>query len=163
MIDAGSLHKIECIQWPQTLNDGSVKTKCPGMINGCFNVQEFSMKWMGLALQIFGGSCSILVLCPEPGTNEAERALLYLKKYSVVVCKRNIATDGPPLVSQLLGVKSVAWSAQRIPTVVNLDFLDQSRNFSLKYLLSYPHEAEWTSFQTHYFSDSSAGNRTRNL
>jgi hypothetical protein len=30
---------------------------------------------------------------------------------------------------QLLGIEGVAWSAQRIPTVVNLDFLDRSRYF----------------------------------
>jgi hypothetical protein len=33
---------------------------------------------------------------------------------------------------QLLRIEGVAWSAQRIPTVVNLGFLDQSRNFSFK-------------------------------
>jgi hypothetical protein len=34
--------------------------------------------------------------------------------------------------------------------------------FSLKYILSCTHEAEWTLFQTHYFSeDLSAGNRSR--
>jgi hypothetical protein len=43
-----------------------------------------------------------------------------------------------------------------------LDFLDRSRYFSNKYLLSCTHEAEWTPFQTHYFFFSgSAGNRTR--
>jgi hypothetical protein len=30
-------------------------------------------------------------------------------------------------------------------------FLDRSRYFSNKYLLSCTHEAEWTPFQTHYF------------
>jgi hypothetical protein len=32
-----------------------------------------------------------------------------------------------------------------------LDFLDRSRYFSIKLLLSCTHEAEWTPFQTHYF------------
>jgi hypothetical protein len=32
-----------------------------------------------------------------------------------------------------------------------LDFLDRSRYFSIKQLLSCTHEAEWTPFQTHYF------------
>jgi hypothetical protein len=32
-----------------------------------------------------------------------------------------------------------------------LGFLDSSRYFSIKYLLSSTHEAEWTPFQTHYF------------
>jgi hypothetical protein len=38
---------------------------------------------------------------------------------------------------------------------VNLGFLDRiSYFFLLKLLLSYPHEVEWTLFQTHYFSQS---------
>jgi hypothetical protein len=32
-----------------------------------------------------------------------------------------------------------------------LGFLDRSRYFSIKWLLSCTHEAEWTPFQTHYF------------
>jgi hypothetical protein len=32
-----------------------------------------------------------------------------------------------------------------------LGFLDRSRYFSIKYLLSFTHEAEWTPFQTNYF------------
>jgi hypothetical protein len=32
-----------------------------------------------------------------------------------------------------------------------LGFLDRSRYFSVKLLLSCTHEAEWTPFQTHYF------------
>jgi hypothetical protein len=35
-----------------------------------------------------------------------------------------------------------------------LDFLDRSRYFSIKQLLSCTHEAEWTPFQTHYFSEN---------
>jgi hypothetical protein len=42
-----------------------------------------------------------------------------------------------------------------------LGFLERSRYFSIKYLLSCTHEAEWTPFQTHYFFLYSAGNRTR--
>jgi hypothetical protein len=38
------------------------------------------------------------------------------------------------------------------PTAVNLGFLDRSRYFSLKLLLKYPQDAEWTPFQTPYFS-----------
>jgi hypothetical protein len=40
--------------------------------------------------------------------------------------KRNIPTERPPLVGevcQLLRVEGAAWSAQRIPTTVNLGFL----------------------------------------
>jgi hypothetical protein len=35
-----------------------------------------------------------------------------------------------------------------------LDYLDRSRYFSIKQLLSCTHEAEWTPFQTHYFSEN---------
>jgi hypothetical protein len=31
-------------------------------------------------------------------------------------------------------------------------FYNVATTFPFKYLLSYPHEAEWTPFQTHYFS-----------
>jgi hypothetical protein len=34
------------------------------------------------------------------------------------------------------------------------DFLDRSLYFSFKYPLSCTHEAEWTPFQTHYFSEN---------
>jgi hypothetical protein len=32
-----------------------------------------------------------------------------------------------------------------------LGFVDRSHYFSIKELLSYSHEAEWTPFQTYYF------------
>jgi hypothetical protein len=51
-------------------------------------------------------------------------------------------------------IEGVEWSEQRIPTVVNLGFLDRSRYFSFKQLLSCPHEAEWTPFQTPCFSEN---------
>jgi hypothetical protein len=34
-----------------------------------------------------------------------------------------------------------------------LGFLDRSRYFSIKKLLSCTHEAKWTPFQTYYFSE----------
>jgi hypothetical protein len=37
---------------------------------------------------------------------------------------------------------------------VSFGFLDRSRYFPFKELLNYPHEAEWTPFQTHYFSEN---------
>jgi hypothetical protein len=48
----------------------------------------------------------------------------------------------------------VKWWALRVPTAVNLSFLDRSRYFSFNYLLSYKHEAEWTPFQNHYFTET---------
>jgi hypothetical protein len=38
-------------------------------------------------------------------------------------------------------------------TAVYLDFLDRSRYF-LQISPNYPHDAEWTPFQTHYFSEN---------
>jgi hypothetical protein len=35
-----------------------------------------------------------------------------------------------------------------------LGFLDRSRYLSIKHLLSCTHVAEWTPFQTHYFSEN---------
>jgi hypothetical protein len=40
------------------------------------------------------------------------------------------------------------------PRPLIFDFLDRSRYYSLKKLLNYPHEAEWTAFQSHYFSEN---------
>jgi hypothetical protein len=37
---------------------------------------------------------------------------------------------------------------------VDLSFLDRSRYFTLELLLIYPHKAEWTSFQTHYYTEN---------
>jgi hypothetical protein len=53
-----------------------------------------------------------------------------------------------------LRIEGVAWSAQRIPTAVIIGFLNRNRCFSFKQLHSYPHEAEWPPFQTHYFSEN---------
>jgi hypothetical protein len=39
-------------------------------------------------------------------------------------------------------------------TAVNFGFPDRSRYVSFKLLLSYPPEADWTPFQTHYFSEN---------
>jgi hypothetical protein len=39
-------------------------------------------------------------------------------------------------------------------TVVNPSFVDQSRYFSSKQLLIYPHEAEWTPYQTHCYTEN---------
>jgi hypothetical protein len=53
-----------------------------------------------------------------------------------LVRKRTIPTERPPLVGEVIAnlwrIEGVTWSAQRIPTAVNLDFLDpgiRSRNF----------------------------------
>jgi hypothetical protein len=52
---------------------------------------------------------------------------------SVALVRKRITTERPPLFdevsSNFLRVEGVAWSAQRIHTVVNLGFLDRSRYF----------------------------------
>jgi hypothetical protein len=53
-----------------------------------------------------------------------------------------------------LQLEVVAWSAQQIPSAVNIGFIDQSRFSSFKELFNYPHEAEKTPFLTHYFSEN---------
>jgi hypothetical protein len=37
---------------------------------------------------------------------------------------------------------------------VNSIFYTGADTFPFKYLLNYPHEAEWAPFQTHYFSEN---------
>jgi hypothetical protein len=70
----------------------------------------------------------------------------------VRVRERTIPTERPPLVGEVIAnfcgchVVSVTDLYGRI-----LGFLDRSRYFSIKQFLSCTHEAEWTSFQTHYF------------
>jgi hypothetical protein len=47
-----------------------------------------------------------------------------------LVSERTMPTERPPLVGEVvpfLRIESVAWSEQRIPEVVNLDFIDRSR------------------------------------
>jgi hypothetical protein len=45
-------------------------------------------------------------------------------------------------------------SGRRISTAVFSDFQSGASTLSSKYLLNYSHEAEWTPFQTHYFSEN---------
>jgi hypothetical protein len=53
-----------------------------------------------------------------------------------LVRKRTIPIERPLRVGEVstnfLRVEDVAWSAQRIPTAVNLGFLDRSRYFSIQ-------------------------------
>jgi hypothetical protein len=44
-----------------------------------------------------------------------------------LVRERTVPTERPQLVGELFRIEGVAWSAQRILTVVNLGFLDRSR------------------------------------
>jgi hypothetical protein len=67
----------------------------------------------------------------------ASGSLYALKLNSVaLVRERTIPTERPPFVGEVsvnfLRIEGFAWSAQRIPTVVNLGFLDRSRYFFLE-------------------------------
>ena len=47
------------------------------------------------------------------------------------------------------------WLAQRVPTAVNLCFLNlEPLPFYSSSSSIWPHEAEWTPFQTHYYSEN---------
>jgi hypothetical protein len=55
------------------------------------------------------------------------------KNCVALVRKRTMPTERPPLVGevvQLLRIEGVTWSAQRIPPVVSLGFLDRSCYYS---------------------------------
>jgi hypothetical protein len=55
---------------------------------------------------------------------------------------------------QMLRLEGVAWSVQRVPTAVNLSFLGQTRYFISQAAPQLSCEVEWTSFQTHYYSEN---------
>jgi hypothetical protein len=67
-------------------------------------------------------------------------------------------TERPPLVGEvsanLCGERVSRGQRNGFPRPLNLGFLDRSRYFSIHVAPSYPHEAEWNAFQTHYFSEN---------
>jgi hypothetical protein len=87
------------------------------------------------AFSIVLTACSALKLRgPSPRANYTDRA--------TADCRRSRCQP-------LCHVVSVTDPYGRI-----LGFLDRSRYFSIKQLLSCTHGSEWTPFQTHYFSDN---------
>jgi hypothetical protein len=96
---------------------------------------------------------------------------LFTKKLNSValVHERPIPTEGPQLVGELsanfLGIEGVAWSAQRIPTVIILGFLDRSRYFSFQVAPQLSSRG-WVDPVTDPLllrKSGSGGNRTRDL
>jgi hypothetical protein len=80
----------------------------------------------------------------------------YEQTPSLLVRKRTIPTERPlrpALQWRILLIEGDVCSAQRIPTTVNLGFINQSPTFSFKQLLTYPQEVGWTPSQTRYFSE----------
>jgi hypothetical protein len=69
------------------------------------------------------------------------------QRTSVAICRRNVV---PTFADRGLSRVQLGGS----PTVVNLSSLNRSRYFSFKYLLIYPHEAEWIPSQTHCYSEN---------
>jgi hypothetical protein len=55
--------------------------------------------------------------------------------------------------------RGVAWSTQQVPTAVTHGFLDWNHYSSLKQLLNYPSETEWTTFRTNYFPENLVATR----
>jgi hypothetical protein len=75
-----------------------------------------------------------------------------------IVRKRIIPTERPPLVGEV----SANFSGERVlrgqrngsPWPLISVFQTGADAFPFKQLLNYPHEAEWTPFQTYYFSEN---------
>jgi hypothetical protein len=67
--------------------------------------------------------------------------------WSTATCQRNLV---PTFVDR--GVSRGQRGGS--PAVVNLSFLDRSCYFSFEWRLIYPHEAEWTPFETHCYSEN---------
>jgi hypothetical protein len=74
------------------------------------------------------------------------------------VREQAIASERTPLVGKVSadfwGYRGVAWSTQRILYGRMLGFLDRISYFFFQYRLSRTNEAEWTPFQTNYFSEN---------
>jgi hypothetical protein len=120
--------------------------------------------------------------CTIQTTEHADRRP-YISSNRIKWTRNNKQTPWSESASELYRPSDLRLSTNWLPTFVGkgchvvsvtdpygriLDFLDRSRYFSTKHLLSCTHEAEWTPFQTHYcfpflfFSrkSGSAGNRT---
>jgi hypothetical protein len=76
----------------------------------------------------------------------------------LLIRKRTIPTERPPLVSKA-SVSFCGWRVSRgqrnesLRPLISV-FKTEAATFPIKELLNYPHEAEWTPFQTHYFSEN---------
>jgi hypothetical protein len=121
----------------------------PDQVYGC---RRWSAK--GAALYVEGRnssahwSKSMITFCKQ------------LKNSVAWVRERTIPTKRPQLVGEVsanfLRIDGATRSAWRIPTAVFSAF-QTGAVFYLKYLLNFTLEAEWTPFQTHYFSENLAG------
>jgi hypothetical protein len=91
----------------------------------------FSISCFLLAYLTIRVLCQFQILCRGEQDDKCQHELWFGKELNSVasVRKRTIPTERPPLVGEVsanfLPVEGVAWSAQRIPTAVNLGFLDR--------------------------------------
>jgi hypothetical protein len=80
-----------------------------------------------------------------------------------VVRKRTIPTERPPLVREvsanLCGLRVLRGQRKEFSWPLISVFYSGTATFSFIYLLDCPHEAEWTPFQTPYFSENLVGPR----
>jgi hypothetical protein len=88
-----------------------------------------------------------------------EACNLVLKNSVALPRKRPLPTERPP---PLVGEVSADFSGYRVsrgqrnesPRPLISVFETGAATFPFKLLLSYPHEAEWTPFQTNYFTEN---------
>jgi hypothetical protein len=69
-----------------------------------------------------------------------------------LVRERTILTDRPPLVGEVSANFLLPRSSMTNPYVRTVGFLDRSRYFFFQVAPQLYSQAEWTPFQTHYFS-----------
>jgi hypothetical protein len=75
----------------------------------------------------------------------------------VLVRKRTISTEQLPHVDEVIGKfadRGCRVVSETDPNGRILGFLDRSRYYFFQVALNCIHEAEWTPFQTHYFSEN---------
>jgi hypothetical protein len=88
----------------------------------------------------------------KPGTKQKTYPVAFSPQanyidWSTATCQRN-------LVPTFADIGVSRGQRGGSPTAVNFSILDRGRYFSFKSLLIYPHEAEWTPFQTHCYAEN---------
>jgi hypothetical protein len=77
--------------------------------------------------------------------------------FNIVAFRPQAKYTGRLLLLKLASIsagKVVEFSGQRIPTAINLGFLNRVATYSFRLLLRYPHEAKQNHFQTHYYLEN---------
>jgi hypothetical protein len=87
-------------------------------------------------------------------TKTRVNVILINNNYVASVCERTISTERPPLVGQHLRIEGCRVVSAADKYGRNLGFLDRSRCFFFQVAPHCTDGAEWTPFQTHYFSEN---------